>query len=213
MLNIIFMIAATIGGTIMVCQFLLSVLGIGEHGSDMAHGDSFDHGDLSHGDVSHGDAAHDYTDDSSLHPNSTWLFGVLTFRTLVAGATFFGLAGKAALASGWSEPFSILTAAAVGLAAMYAVYWMMRLISKTTSSGNERIRNAVGRPATVYIAIPSANQGIGKVQLSMQNRIVEFQAITSEEAQLRSGESVEVIRVINNDTVEVRRERKALATV
>lgn len=210
MLDIMYMIAATIGGTIMVCQFLLSVLGLGEHGSDVSHGD------MSHGDVSHGDVAHDHSgaadDDSSLHPNSTWLFGVLTFRTLVAGATFFGLAGKAALAAEWSEPLSVVTAAAVGFGAMYAVYWLMRLISRTTSSGNERIKNAIGRPATVYVAIPSANQGVGKIQLSMQNRIVEFQAVTSEDTQLRSGEAVEVVRVINNDTVEVCREQKAVTT-
>ena len=39
----------------------------------------------------------------------------------------------------------------------------------------------------------------------MQNRIVEFQAVTDEEERLRTGEPVEVIAVDGSDLVRVRR--------
>ena len=44
MLNTIFLTAAVVGGAVMVCQLVLSLLGLGEHGA--AHG-HFGHGDFS----------------------------------------------------------------------------------------------------------------------------------------------------------------------
>ena len=45
---------------------------------------------------------------------------------------------------------------------MYGMYWLMRLIAGLDSSGNERIGNAVGRQATVYIPIPAAGRAPAK---------------------------------------------------
>ena len=36
MLDMLFLIAAIIGGTIMICQFLLTLVGMGDHASDWA---------------------------------------------------------------------------------------------------------------------------------------------------------------------------------
>ena len=44
LLDGIFLIAAVAGGTILVCQFVLAVLGMGHDGADMGHGGDF-HGD------------------------------------------------------------------------------------------------------------------------------------------------------------------------
>ncbi|MBA3483030.1 MAG: hypothetical protein H0T51_14575, partial [Pirellulales bacterium] len=52
---------------------------------------------------------------------------------------------------------------------------------------------------------PAGKQGAGKVQLSMQNRIVEFLAVTDEAEKLKTGETVEVVGVAGSDTVFVRR--------
>jgi hypothetical protein len=81
----------------------------------------------------------------------------------------------------------------------------LRQISRLASSGNERIVNALGRRATVYIPIPADGRGAGKVQLSMQNRIVEFQAVTDGPEPLKTGEAVEVVAVSGSDMVRVRR--------
>lgn len=213
MLDIFFIITAVVGITVLACQFVLTLMGLGDHGDalgdvgDVNSGDGFD-GDVTVHDssvpgdhhTSAGTAA-----DGQLHPDSTWLFGVVTFRTLVSAAAFFGLAGMAALRSGFSPSSSLILAAAAGLAAMYVAYWSMRAIAGLASSGNERIGNAVGRFATVYIPVPADQQGAGKVQLSMQNRIVEFLAVTDESDRLPTGLKVEVVGVVGNDTVAVRR--------
>jgi membrane protein implicated in regulation of membrane protease activity len=137
---------------------------------------------------------------------------VLSFRTLIAAAAFFGVAGKAALSAGYAESTSFVLAALVGLAAMYGMYWLMRLISGLSAAGNERIANAVGRTATVYVRIPPSRKGAGKVQLSMQNRIVEYQAVTDDAETMKSGETVEVVGITGSDTVCVRRVAAAVET-
>jgi hypothetical protein len=88
---------------------------------------------------------------------------------------------------------------------MYGMYFLMRAISRFTSSGNEQISLSPGKTGTVYIPVPAAGAGAGKIQLSLQNRTVEYQAVTADEKPLETGEAVEVVCVIGSDTVEVRR--------
>lgn len=213
MLDTIFIISAVVGGTVMVCQFVLTLMGLSDHGDVGGGGLDVDvSGDVSDGGGFHdaGVAGDHHTStataaDGQLHPDSSWLFGVLSFRTLVTASAFFGLAGMAALRSGFAPTASLVLAMLAGLAAMYGMYWLMHSISGLASSGNQRIGNALGRRATVYIPIPAERKGAGKVQLSMQNRIVEFQAVTDEPQRLKTGETVEVVGVAGSDTVHVRR--------
>lgn len=206
----VFLVAAVVGGTILVCQFALTLFGMGHGGGDFAHhmggdfhGDAHIEGDF-HGD--HAGAIH--TDADQQHTDSSRMFSVVSFRTLVAAAAFFGVSGRAALSAGYAQSTALILAIIVGMFAMYGMYWLLRSIAGLDSSGNERIGNAVGRQATVYIPIPATRTGAGKVQLSMQNRIVEYQAVTDEADRLKTGESVEVIGVAGGDTVTVRRAAK-----
>ena len=230
MLDTLFLIAAVIGGTVLVCQFALTLVGMAgdsaDAGADLADaggdGDLAGNFDVDGGDFADGidaDMAADHhtsigtaADAEYQHADGSQLFGVLSFRTLVAAAAFFGIAGKAALSAGTAQSTSLVVATLVGLTAMYGMYWLMRGISQLTSSGNERIRNAVGRQATVYIPIPAAHQGAGKVQLSMQNRIVEYQAVTEDAEQLKTGEEVVVVGVSGSDVVRVRRAVQTVPT-
>ncbi len=212
MLDTLFIITAVVGGTVMVCQFVLTLMGLSDHGDIGGSGLDVDAGgDFAGGGVHDVGVAGDHhtsvatAADAQLHPDSSWLFGVLSFRTLVTAAAFFGLAGMAALRSGFAPTAALMLAMLAGLAAMYGMYWLMRSISGLVSSGNQRIGNALGRRATVYVPVPAGKQGAGKVQLSMQNRIVEFLAVTDEAEKLKTGETVEVVGVAGSDTVFVRR--------
>ena len=71
----VFLVCAIVGGTLLVCQFVLTLIGLGG-----AHGDMDFHmphdvgGELGHshgGDVDHGDGE---------YHGSSWLFGVISFR-------------------------------------------------------------------------------------------------------------------------------------
>jgi membrane protein implicated in regulation of membrane protease activity len=202
MLDWVFLVAAVVGGTILVCQFLLTLLGLGHDGGF--------HGDAHVGDLSGHHIGDTHAGTDPQHPDSTHLFGVITFRTVVAAMAFFGASGKAALGAGYEPSTAFILATIVGLFAMYGMYRLMRLVTGLDSSGNERIDNAVGRDATVYIPVPAARGGAGKVQLSMQNRIVEYQAVTDDAEPLKTGEIVQVVAVAGSDTVAVRRAGEAV---
>ena len=51
--------------------------------------------------------------------------------------------------------------------------------------------------------IPPSREGEGKVQLRLQNRIVELKAVTSQSKKLRTGAKVEIIQMLTPTTVEV----------
>ncbi|HVT29920.1 MAG TPA: hypothetical protein VHE81_18025, partial [Lacipirellulaceae bacterium] len=152
-----FLLAAVVGSTILVCQFVLSLLGSGDHmGADVAHDLSAGfHGGIHPGGDFHGDHPGDTHAESEEHTGSGHLFAVISFRTVVAAAAFFGASGKAALSAGYAPSTAFVLATIVGLFAMYGMYWLMRLMGSFDSYGNERIANALGRQATVYIPIPA----------------------------------------------------------
>jgi hypothetical protein len=192
MLDTIFLYAAIIGGGFLVVQLLLMFVG----------GDGL--GDLD------ADAGLDLDvgpDAGDGHHGGFWFFEIISFRTLAAAAAFFGLVGLTAKAYDLSDGATISIAAAAGFAAMYGVYWLFKQLLRLQSSGNEDIRNAVGCPAQVYISIPGNQGGLGKVQLQMQSRIVEYQAKTDEADRLKPGEQVVVTDILNSDTLLVARER------
>jgi membrane protein implicated in regulation of membrane protease activity len=202
MLDTIYLVAAVLGGTVLVCQFVLTVVGLGGEGHDAGFDGSDLPDDLG---ASHHTSMSTAADADFSHTDSSWLFGVLSFRTLIAAAAFFGVTGKATLAAGFQQSTSLVFAVLVGMGAMYGMYWLMKLIGSLNSSGNERIENALGQTATVYIPIPADGKGLGKVRLTIQNRIVEYPAMTDDDARLSTGESVEVVDITGNGVVCVKR--------
>jgi hypothetical protein len=189
-----YIICAALGGTLLVCQFVLGLLGMGDHhefGGD--HDLSADH------DVGHADGHHDHAHESG----SYWLVGLLTFRTLAAAITFFGLGGwLATKQEQFAGPQSLLFALLAGGAALFAVAWLMRSLSRLQAEGNVHIERSVGKTGTVYLSVPGQKSGAGKVTLTLQNRTVEYQAVTSQDP-LPTGAKVVVVGVVSADTVEV----------
>jgi membrane protein implicated in regulation of membrane protease activity len=199
MLHAVYLICFLAGATLMVCQFLLGLLGIGDHGGADGH----DFHDAGGHDV-HGDTGHD-THGGPHHGGkdsaASWFVGVLTFRSLAAALTFFGLFGLAVSPYlDWPRDLAVATAAGVGT--LYVVAYMMRSLHRLKAEGTARIERSVGKNGTVYLAIPGHKAGSGKVTLNLQNRTVEYQAVTPH-ADLPTGAKVVVVGVVGPDTVEV----------
>jgi len=188
----LFIACALFGGTLLICQTLMTLIGLGgDHdlGGDTDASVDFDHdgGGADHAEHHHG---------------STWFFGVVTFRTVIAAFTFFGLAGMVCLTNQLDEGRSLLIASATGLAAMYGVHWLMRQLTELHEDGTVQIDHAVGKTGSVYLRVPGARQGPGKIHLNLQDRTVELSAWT-EQAELPTGVPVLVTRIVGPDTVEV----------
>ena len=208
MVDNIFLFALLIGGTALVFQFVLMLMGLGDdggdvpsaHGPDVATTGSFD-GDF----INDSPDWHEAADADLGHPSAHWFYEVISLRTLSAAATFFGLAGKTSLAYGYSTLAASAIAITSGVAAMFIVYWLFKQVYRLQHSGTENIRHAIGRPATVYVPIPGKRSGVGKVMFRMQDRLVEYQAVTEENDRLATGEKTVVVGIVNSDTVCVER--------
>lgn len=204
MLDNIFSITALIGGTVLGFQFVMLLLGVG--GDDGPDGAGHDLGGADGHDFAgdHGDVSMDHSVDHQGH-GSNWFYEVLSLRTLSAAFAFFGIAGKTAMANGWSQPRAFIVAILAGVAAMYLVYWLFKQVFRLQHAGNENIRNSIGLPATVYVPIPGNRGGTGKVLFLLQNRTVEYQAVTEDSERLTTGQKVVVVGIVNSDTVRVAR--------
>jgi membrane protein implicated in regulation of membrane protease activity len=221
MLDSLFTITALVGGTVLGFQFVMMLLGIGHDGSIDGTGGHDWHvgsvdGDISggvdgdlnvaiDGDVSLGhDAVWDHSTDGGVaHHGTSWFYELLSLRTLAAAFTFFGLVGKTTLAYGHPPFASLVYAILAGLAAMYLVYWLFKLVFKLQNAGNENVRRAVGLPATVYVPIPGGRAGTGKVTFRLQDRTVEYLAVTDDADRLATGEKVLIVGIVNAGTVRV----------
>jgi hypothetical protein len=182
-MEMVFLVCAAVGGTLLLCQFLIGLLGFGHH--DVGH----DH-DLGHGH----DLDHDH--------ESSWYVGILTFRAIVTAVTFFGLAGLAAMEASLSVLESLALGVLAGAGALFLVAWLMKSMHRLKADGTVRIDRAVGKTGTVYLSIPGNQAGAGKVTVKVQNRTVEYLAVTRQEP-LATGTPVQVVAVISSDTVEV----------
>lgn len=194
----LFLICATIGGTVLVVQFVLAVVGFGV---DVDIVD--DVPDDSHLHVPHAPDP-ELGDNAVGHGNySTWLFGVLSFKTVTAALAFFGLAGCAANSAGMSPIAQLTIATLAGLGAMYGVHWIMLSLFRLSEDNTIRLDRSVGKEGTVYVNIPANRQGTGKVQFKLQNRLVEYPAITSHDEPLKTGMKIRITSVVGASTVEV----------
>lgn len=184
-----FLICAIVGGVIILCQSALSALGLGGgHDFDSDHHIEFD--------GHHGDGAH--TDHGS-----TWFFNVLSIRALVSALTFFGLAGMATLSSAAFSAFALPVALFAAAVAMVVVAWLMSLMHTLQADGTVRIESTVGATGSVYLTVPPKKEGSGKVTVKVQNRTMEYKAVTAEDKPLPTGSAVMVVGIEGADIIEV----------
>lgn len=183
-----YLVAAGAGGALIVCQFLAGMFGlVGDHDVDSDH----EVHPESHG----GNAHHDQA-------TSNWFLGMLTFRSIAAAITFFGLGGLTARYYDVTELSSFFIALIAGSAALYLVAMMMKAMYQLKADGTVRLERALGRNGRVYLTIPGNKAGSGKVTLNVQNRSVECLALTADK-EIPTGTTVKVVALLGPNLVEV----------
>ncbi len=175
------------GGTVLVLQTVLLLLGAGHGGVDLHDVDVGGADVGGHAaDVDHSDGA----------------FGLFSLRALASFFTFFGLTGWWGTTRGWEPTATVVVSTAAGAALMLAVAWMLRAQRRLESRGNLEPRNAVGLSARVYLRVPGSNTGFGKITVKLQGRTAEFNAFTLG-PELPTGALVKIARMSTPDTFEV----------
>ena len=187
----VFQYCAVLGGALLVLQFLLLLFGVGaDHASG---GDLGGHGA---GHVGSDTGGHEVG-----HDQSSFL-RLISLQTLTTFATFFGLVGLCTESAGWSPVSVAMAAAAAGSAALWFVARSMRALSQLHSAGNVDLQNAVGSDAKVYLRIPAAGHGHGRVLVNVQQRTVECPAV-SRGGEIPTGAIVRVCARADDDVLVV----------
>lgn len=122
---------------------------------------------------------------------------LFSIRSIVNFFVGFGWAGVCFAQDVKSKFLLYLIALIVGLlfSAMYIFLW--RKLKKLERNGAYKITDSLGKQCDVYLRIPAAGEGKGKVQVSINGSIHELDAVSTGEA-LPSGIRVKVVGVDGN---------------
>lgn len=174
---------------ILVLQFALSFIGIGDQG----------------------DIDLDVDSDMDLS-TSTEIeiadFRFVSFRGIIAFLSIFGWVGAVLSSGNMNVAIILLLATASGFLAMGFVAYLFYVVSKLQSSGNLDYKKSIGGYAEVYIPIEPNNANIGKVQITVSGRLIEAEAITHGNMLLKTGEIVRVVDIFNETIFVVEKEEK-----
>ena len=195
---------------ILISQTLLIIAGFGDSGPDTNLSDTsgldlpdggvdFDGGtDLSgiDGDVS----GHDVGNPADAGAMHLFTFqGIITFLCVFAWSAILTYMGTNSIL------LSLLVGFVLGAGAMFGVAKIIQASAKLAQNGNINAKNYLGELGTVYLVIPAAEKGRGKVNISLGERYVEFDAITEDADDIPSGTSVRVVDVRSESLLVVER--------
>lgn len=107
--------------------------------------------------------------------------GIFTLKSLTAFFSLGGWCGFAAASAMENVWAPILIFAGTGLAALLGVGFALRGVAKLQCAGNLETEKLVGRRATVYVSVPAARDGRGKITLTAQGKYMELDAVTDGE--------------------------------
>ena len=127
-----------------------------------------------------------------------------TFRNFVNLVLGFGWSAILLKDRIQSTPVLILVSILIGLALVVAVMYLFKWLNSMQQSGNIDIqKSAVGCEGKVYLTIPAERKGAGKVQISINGAVREYDALTESAEDLKTGTSIRVVDVVDSNTVIV----------
>ena len=132
------------------------------------------------------------------------LSGVFSFRNLINLLLGYGWAGVLLFDDIEKRWLLQLLAIAVGLLFVLAFVFMFRQVMKLSHDGSFKMSETVGLKADVYLRIPAARSGRGKVQLSVKGSVHEIDAVTDNDAEIPTGGQVEIVEVLGDDLLLVK---------
>jgi hypothetical protein len=126
-----------------------------------------------------------------------------TFRNLINFFLGFGWTFILLQKSVSSTGILILISLLVGLALVAIVMYMFKWLSSMQQSGNIDVyKAAIGCQGTVYLTIPGERSGEGKVQITINNAVREYAALTDSDT-LKTGTPIRVVEVLSPSTLLV----------
>lgn len=184
---------------LLLIQTIMMLVGLGDDAAS-------DIGDV---DVSDADVSDGVFGDNEITeiPDDFGLEGlrILTVKGIISFLVVFSWVGIVLESLGAQLFITIPVSAVCGLATMLLLAFLMRAVMKLRSDGNIDTKNAIGTSGKVYLTIPPARSGEGKVQLLLQGSFVELGAVTDDETAIPTGSEIVVVGVSGQTDLVVRR--------
>jgi hypothetical protein len=121
---------------------------------------------------------------------------LLSVRCIMSFLTVFGWCGVILLGAGLHPALAAGISGLLGFGAMYCMALLIRGLMKLAESGNADYRRALGQTARVYITIPPAGKGQGKVNLVLGEALRELWAVTEGDDPIPTGATVRIVDLI-----------------
>ena len=126
-----------------------------------------------------------------------------TFRNFVNFFLGFGWSAILLQSSVKSTGLLIVLSVLVGIALVVAVMYLFKWLSSMQQSGNINVyKAAVGCQGKCYLVIPGERAGEGKVQISIQGAVREYNAVTDGDT-IKTGTPIRVVEAIDTNTLLV----------
>ena len=130
---------------------------------------------------------------------------IFTIRGIIAFFVVFGWVGVVMQGANIKLIWTMITATLCGFVMMVLLAIMFKSLMKLRSDGNIDNRNAIGVSGRVYLTIPPARTGEGKVHVMLQGAYVERSAITDCEEPIPTGTEVVVVGISGQTELVVRK--------
>ena len=135
------------------------------------------------------------------HPSTG--MNLLTFRNFVNFLLGFGWTAILLKDSIPSTGVRLLIAIAVGAALVALVMLLFKWLTDMQESGNINVfKSAVDCQGTVYLTVPGERAGEGKVQITINNAVREYAAVTDGPT-LKTGTRIRVVEAVSANTLLV----------
>ena len=90
-----------------------------------------------------------------------------------------------------------------GFIALFLMAKLMQALMGLQADGTTNVKNALGKVGQVYIRIPGEEKGTGKVNVTVQEKLCEFDAVTESGEAIQTGEMVYVTDVRSGNVLVV----------
>ena len=128
---------------------------------------------------------------------------LLTFRNFINFLIGFGWTAILLKDSIPATGLRMLIAILVGIVLVAIVMLLFKWLTDMQQSGNINVfKSAVDCEGTVYLTIPGERAGEGKVQITINNAVREYAAVTDGPT-LKTGQRIRVVEAISSNTLLV----------
>ena len=144
------------------------------------------------------DADYDFSDGDTMDLGGA--MSLFTIRSVVNFFVGFGWCGVTMTEKTESSAMIYIVSCIVGCCFSYSWLFLKKKLKALESNGSINLNECIGMEGAVYLRIPGGKKGKGKVQISVNGSIHEFDAVTQGE-NIPTGETIRITGIEGNTLV------------